>query len=129
MLNRDKVKEIFGECMDMVGDVDYCASLVDVIIHTAFRRVFKYSARGRSRPVFYLALPHDVDYKVGILTDKTKKTFIILLHAPLHAVSLIYEREGDGRFALRRAAVSNMEYAAIMNGPLGLTSEYEGGGP
>ena len=115
---------VYKSCMDTLGDVEYCARLVDIILELSSKRAFSYVSKRRPRTKFYLVLPR-IDYSAGILVDKTKKSVVVMLYAPRHAVSLVYERNQDGGFTLTRATVSNPEYAAMTNGPL---MSGEGGG-
>jgi len=118
MESKYTVSDVLESCINMTGDVKYCANIVDAVLYVASRRIFSYTPKGQPRPKFYLALSDDVDYKAGILTDKEKKSFIIVLYGPSHTVSLVYERGVDGRFALSHMVVSNQEYVAMLNGPL-----------
>jgi len=118
MAREGALVHVYKACMDMLGDAEYCTSLVEVILDIYTRRVFSYVPKGRSKPKFHLVLPHDVDYTAGILVDKLKNSVVLILQAPRHAVSLVYERNKDGGFTLMRATVSNPEFAAMTNGPL-----------
>jgi hypothetical protein len=112
------ISDVIEDCMYMTGDVNICAGIAGALLYVSTRRVFSYTPRGRPKPKFYLALPDDVDYRVDLLTDREYKLFAVVLRGPYHAVSLVYEREQDGRFVLSRTAVSNQEYAAMINGPI-----------
>jgi len=125
MAKEGTLVHVYKTCVDTLSDAEYCSALVEVVLELYTRRVFSYVPKGRDKPKHYLMLPHDVDYTAGILVDTTKNSFIIVLQAPRHAVSLVYERNKDGGFTLTRATVSNPEFVAMTNGPL---LSREGGG-
>jgi len=126
MAREGALVHVYKTCMDTLGDAEYCTSLVEVILDLYTRRVFSYEPKGRAKPKFHLVLPRDVDYTAGILVDTTKKSAVVLLHAPHHVVHLKYERNEDGRFTLKGAWASNLEVVAAMNGPLKLSDKLEG---
>jgi len=128
MAKEGTLVHVYKTCMDSLNDAEYCSALMEVVLELYTRRVFSYTPMGRDKPIFHLALPHNVDYTAGILVDLTKKSVVILLHAPHHVVHLKYERNEDGRFAFKNALVSNLEVVAAMNGPLKLSDKLEGGG-
>jgi hypothetical protein len=121
------IAKTYKECMDAVHDSEYCAALIGAILEVSARRVFGYVPEGRTKPKFILVLPSD-DYTVGIWVDVTKKSAIIRLKAPRHAVNLLYERGEDGGFVLKSAEVLTMEVMASMNGPPKPPGMSEGGG-
>ncbi|CAG25656.1 hypothetical protein PyrSV_gp37 [Pyrobaculum spherical virus] len=127
MLNETPLAQVYRSCMEAVNDAEYCAKVIDVVIDSA-KRVYSYVPEGRTKPKIYVLLAPDVDYVAGVLVDKDKKSVIILLRAPRHAVSLLYERNKDGWFTLKSATVSNNELAALMNGPFKLSDNSEGDG-
>jgi len=119
---------VYKMCMNAVHDTEYCATLVEILLEVSTKRVFSYVPEGRPKPRFHLVLPSDVDYMANIMVDKTKKSVIIMLVAPHHAVALIYERGKDGNATLKSATVSSVEVAALMNGPFRLNEKSEVGG-
>jgi len=110
--------DVYRSCMNALGDAEYCAGVVDAVLQTVLTRVYSYAPEGRKRPVFYLALVNDIDYVTNPWVDLNKKSVAVVLRGPNHSISLVYERDDSGRFVLRRAAVSNLEYMAMLNGPL-----------
>jgi hypothetical protein len=104
--------------MNALGDAEYCAGVVDAVLQAALSRVHKYVPEGRKRPVFYLVLANKIDYAISPWVDETKESVAVELRGPNHSVSLLFERDDRGRFVLRSAAVSIMEYMAMLNGPL-----------
>jgi hypothetical protein len=104
--------------MNAIGDAEYCAGVVDAVLQAALTRVHRYVPEGRKKPVFYIALVNNIDYAASPWVDQTKKSVAVVLRGPNHLIFLIYQRDDDGRFVLRRAAVSNLEYMAMFNGPL-----------
>lgn len=128
MAKEGALVHVYKTCMDSLNDAEYCSALMEVVLELYTRRVFSYTPMGRDKPIFHLALPHNVDYTAGILVDLTKKSVVILLHAPHHVVHLKYERNEGGRFVFKNALVSNLEVAAAMNGPFKLPDKLEGGG-
>jgi hypothetical protein len=128
MAKEGTLVHVYKTCINTLGDAEYCASLVEVVLELSTRRVFSYT-RGRDKPRFYLVLPRNVDYTAGILVDSAKKSAVIMLRAPHHMVHLTYERNAGERFVFKNALVFNMEVAAAMNGPIKLSDKLEGGGP
>jgi hypothetical protein len=104
--------------MNALGDAEYCAGVVDAVLQTVLTRVYRYVSKGRQRPIFFLALVNNIDYATKPWVDINKKSVAVVLRGPNHSISLIYQRDDGGRFVLRRAAVSNLEYIAMLNGPL-----------
>jgi len=118
MPERNPVTDVYRSCMNALGDAEYCAGVVDAVLQTVLTRVYSYVSEGRKRPVFYLALVNNIDYVTNPWVDLNKKSVAVVLRGPNHSISLVYERDDSGRFVLRRVAVSNLEYMAMLNGPL-----------
>jgi len=118
MPERNPVTDVYRSCMDVLGDAEYCAGVVDAVLQAALSRVHKYVSEGRKRPVFYLVLANSIDYATNPWVDQTKQSVAVVLRGPNHSISLLYERDDGGGFVLRRVAISNLEYMAMLNGPL-----------
>jgi hypothetical protein len=112
------VSDVYRSCMNAVGDAEYCAGVVDAVLQTVLTRVYNYVSEGRKKPIFYLVLANNIDYVTNPWVDLNKKSVAVVLRAPNHSISLVYQKDDGGRFVLRRAAVSNLEYMAMLNGPL-----------
>jgi len=110
--------DVYRSCMDALGDAEYCAGVVDAVLQAALSRVYRYVPEGRKRPVFFLVLANKIDYKIGPWVDEAKESVAVELRAPNHSISLLYKRDSRGRFVLSSAAVSILEYMAMLNGPL-----------
>jgi hypothetical protein len=104
--------------MNALGDAEYCAGVVDAVLQAVLTRVHNYVPEGQKRPIFYVVLANNIDYAISPWVDQTKQSVVVVLRGPNHSISLAYERDDGGRFVLRRAAVSNLEYMAMLNGPL-----------
>jgi len=118
MPERNPVADVYRSCMDVLGDGEYCAGVVDAVLQAALSRVHGYMPEGRKRPKFYLVLANDIDYVTNPWVDQTKQSVVVVLRGPNHSISLAYEKDSGGQFVLRRVAISNLEYLAMLNGPL-----------
>jgi len=134
--------KVYRWCMEATGgDAQYCADVKEVVAQVASTRAFSY-AHPSGKPRFLLFLPstiyvdvleseevHDslllaarAAYAAKILLDEERRGVIVTLQAPSHAISLLYERRD--KLTLKKAVVSNVEIAALMNGPLKLGQDH-----
>jgi hypothetical protein len=125
MYERNPVSDVYRSCMNALGDAEYCAGVVDAVLQAALSRVHRYAPKGRKKPIFYIVLANNIDYATSPWVDQTKGLVAVVLRGPNHSISLVYEKDDDGRFVLSRAAVSNLEYMAMLNGPLNQLSTSE----
>jgi hypothetical protein len=104
--------------MQALNDGEYCSGVVDAVVHTLSRRVYRYVPEGHIKPIRYLVLSPKVEYIQGTYVDETKQSVVTVLRAENHMVYLIYKKDSDGRFVLRNALVHNIQNEAMLNGPL-----------
>jgi len=129
--------KVYRWCMEATRDAEYCADVKNVVAQIASTRAFSYD-HPSGKPRFLLLLPSIIyvdmasegghgsllfaakaAYATRVLIDDLKRGIIVTLEAPSHAVSLMYERHNN-KLTLKKTAVSNVEIAALMNGPLNL---------
>jgi len=118
MPEHNTATDVYRSCMNVIADGEYCAGVVDAVLQSALSRVHKYVPEDRKKPVFLLVLANNIDYNIGPWVDETKESVAVQLRGPNHSISLLYKRDDRGRFILRSAAVSILEYMAMLNGPL-----------
>ncbi len=133
------ISDVYQWCMEVTdGDAEYCADVKAVAAQVAATRVFSYI---RNNIKFLLVLPGIIyisklidegdttvlfavkaTYAAKILLDEQKKVIAVLLEAPNHIVTLVYERFSyeKGKTVLKKAIVTNRELSALINGPLKL---------
>jgi len=131
------ISDVYHRCMEAAGDAEYCAEVKEVVAELAATRAFSY-AHPSGKPRFLLILPSTIyvdvlseeahgalllfaakaTYAAKILLDEERRGIIVTLQAPSHTVALLYERQG--KLTLKKVTVSNVEIAALMNGPLNL---------
>ncbi len=136
-----EISDVYEWCMEVTdGDAEYCADVKDIAAHVAATRVFSYI---HNNIKFLLVLPDIIyiskvidegdttvliavkaTYAAKILLDEQKKGIAVLLKAPNHIVTLVYERFSyeKGKIALKKAIVTNRELSALINGPLKLSA-------
>jgi len=127
------ISGVYHWCMEATGgDAEYCADVKNVAAEVAATRVFR-----RNNTKFLLALPDVIyisklideevtvlfavkaAYAARVVIDEQKKEIAVLLEAPNHTVTLVYEREQrGGKPVLKKTIVINREIAALINGPL-----------
>ena len=134
------ISAVYQWCMEATGgDAGYCADVKNVAAQVSSTRLFSYT---HGNTTFHLLLPKTIyvaqvideseegvavmlfavkaAYDAKILLDDQKKGIAVMLQAPNHIVSLIYER-GMGKPTLRRTIFTNRELSALINGPLKLS--------
>jgi len=133
------ISAVYQWCMEATGgDAGYCADVKHVAAQATSMRAFSYTQGGTG---FLLLLPKTIyiakvideseegvavmlvatkaAYDAKILLDDQKKAIAVMLQAPNHVVSLIYER-GMGKPTLKKTIITNLELTALINGPLKL---------
>ncbi len=114
-----KISDVYEWCMAAFDDGKYCSNLVDAVLQATHSRVF-HRLHPRGKPSHMLLLLYAGDYDYDVLIDKSKRVVVVMLHAPNHSVALRYERRDDGKFILKTTTYSNIDFTAMLNGPLKL---------
>jgi len=134
------IPAVYQWCMEATGgDAEYCADVKNVAAQVSSTRAFSYTQGGTGfllllPKTIYIAKVIDEDeegvavmlvavkaaYDAKILLDDQKKAIAVILQAPNHMVSLIYER-GMGKPTLKKTVITNRELSALINGPLKLS--------
>jgi hypothetical protein len=108
--------------MEQTSDAEYCADVIDVVAQVAASRVFSHIHKNTR---FFLLLPDVIyisksigevavlfavkaSYAARVVFDQQKKGIAVLLEAPNHVVTLVYEREG-GKPVLKKTMVTNRQ--------------------
>jgi hypothetical protein len=131
------ISGVYHWCMEATGgDAEYCADVKDVAAQVAATRVFSHV---HNNIRFLLVLPDVIfsklideedtvvlfaartTYAAKILIDEQKKGIAVLLEAPNHIVTLIYERKKEGKPILKKTMVTNHELSALINSPFKLS--------
>ncbi|MFZ8809514.1 MAG: hypothetical protein ACO2PN_15595 [Pyrobaculum sp.] len=133
------ISAVYQWCMEATGgDAEYCADVKHVAAQATSTRLFSYT---HGNTTFHLLLPKTIyvaqvidedeegdtvmliatkaAYDAKMLLDDQKKAIAVMLQAPNHVVSIVYER-GMGKPTLRRTIFTNRELSALINGPLKL---------
>jgi hypothetical protein len=111
--------------MEQTNDAEYCADVIDVVTQVASTRVFSHMHKNTRfflllPDVIYISKPIDEEttvllavkasYAARVLLDgEQKKGIAVLLEAPSHVVTLIYEREGGKNILLKKTMVTNRQ--------------------
>jgi hypothetical protein len=110
--------------MEQTNDAEYCADVIDVVTQVASTRVFNHIHKNTRfflvlPDVMYISKPIDEETTVllavkasyaarVVLDGEQKKGIAVLLEAPNHVVTLVYEREG-GKPVLKKTMVTNRQ--------------------
>jgi hypothetical protein len=110
--------------VEQTNDAEYCADVIDVVAQVASTRVFSHTHKNTRfflllPDVMYISKPIDEEttvllavkasYAARVLLDEQKKGISVLLEAPNHVVTLIYEREGGKNVLLKKTMVTNRQ--------------------